>query len=157
MRKQQRTYWWGYILMPLTFLCTSALLAQAPDLEWDHTIGGNIWEELNTMVPLDDGTYIIGGYTSSSMNGDMTQTSNGSGEYWMVNLDTQGAIVWDRNYGALGLERLWDIQVTQDGGFILGGSSESDVGGDKSGHLRGETDLWIVRTDASGAILWEKP
>ena len=156
MRKQQRTYWWGYLLMPLTYLCTPALQAQAPDLEWDVTIGGNIWEELNTMVPLDDGSYVIGGYTSSSMDGDMTQASNGSGEYWMVNVDPQGDIIWNRNYGALGLERLWDIQVTQDGGFILGGSSESGASGDKSGELRGETDLWIVRTDAAGTILWER-
>ena len=155
MRKQCTYRWFGFA-MPFTYLFIPALLAQAPDLAWDATLGGTIWEELNTMVALPNGGYLVGGYTSSSANGDITQPSNGSGDYWIVQLTPEGEKVWDKNYGGSGIDRLWSIQLTPDGGYLLGGSSDSPASGDKTEALRGETDLWIVRLDAAGTLLWEK-
>jgi hypothetical protein len=54
---------------------------------------------------------------------------------------------------------IWDvlkaIQQTADGGYILGGYSNSNISGDKSENCRGNDDFWIVKTDSTGNIEWQ--
>jgi hypothetical protein len=50
---------------------------------------------------------------------------------------------------------LQSIKQTSDGGFILGGSSDSNISGDKTENCLGGTDYWMVKTDAMGTIQWQ--
>jgi hypothetical protein len=47
------------------------------------------------------------------------------------------------------------IHQTSDGGFILGGCSDSNISGDKTENCFGDTDFWIVKTDGMGNIQWQ--
>lgn len=64
--------------------------------------------------------------------------------------------LWDYTYGGDNGEVLNDLIKTSDGGFLLVGYSSSSVSGNKSEPARGGNDYWIVKTDASGVIQWEK-
>jgi hypothetical protein len=64
------------------------------------------------------------------------------------------AIQWQKSLGGSGYEYGYDIKQTADGGYIMVGTTVSDDG-DVS-FLHGETDAWVVKLDASGALEWEK-
>lgn len=66
--------------------------------------------------------------------------------------------LWDKTYGGLDRDNLTAIAPTDDGGFLIGGYSESDADFDKSEDTRNPafSDYWIVRLDAQGVKLWDK-
>ncbi|MBL0095589.1 MAG: hypothetical protein IPP46_03150 [Bacteroidetes bacterium] len=42
-------------------------------------------------------------------------------------------------------DELYSVQKTSDGGYILGGTSNSNFSGDKTENSRGGNDYWIVK------------
>ena len=124
-------------------------------IEWQNTIGGNTWDFLNSLHQTADGGYILGGYSDSNISGDKTENSNGGYDYWIVRLDSNGAIEWQNAIGGNGTDYLWSLQQTADGGYILGGGSDSDISGDKTENSIGERDYWVVKLNAVGAIQWQ--
>lgn len=63
---------------------------------------------------------------------------------------------WDKRFGGSGSDALYAIQQTTDGGYLLGGDSDSPVSGDKSQDNKGSTDFWMVKTNAAGTKEWDK-
>jgi hypothetical protein len=45
--------------------------------------------------------------------------------------------------------------ATEDGGFVFGGTTDSDVSGDVSQPTKGGTDYWIIKADSAGGKLWD--
>lgn len=130
------------------FAClTTPALAQ-PALNWDKTIGGNSWDELNGLLTLPDGVIAAG--SSRSVSADL------SWNFLIVKLDFNGNVIWQRNYGGNQDDRLWDIIPTSDGGFLAGGYSFSSANGNKSQPTRGDMDVWVMKLDAQGQLQWER-
>ncbi|WP_052257196.1 T9SS type B sorting domain-containing protein [Flavobacterium sp. AED] len=125
-------------------------------LLWQKTIGGNGNEHLISAKETQDGGYILGGYSSSGISGEKTQSSRGNDDYWIVKLDANRNVIWDKTYGGTGVDRLTSIMQTTDGGYLIGGSSDSNISGEKTENSRGNLDMWIIKTDPSGNILWQK-
>src|SRR5688572_7679359 len=75
-----------------------------------------------------------------------------------LNSDAQMAPVkqWDKTFGGTGDESIRSIKQTSDGGFIMGGSSQSGQTGNKSQTSKGLSDFWIVKIDAVGNKVWDK-
>src|SRR5690606_4908939 len=76
-------------------------------------------------------------------------------------LNVQAQIVpvkqWDKTFGGNGKDVLRSLQQTTDGGYILGGTTDSTgINGDKSQNSNGGTDFWVLKTDAIGNKLWDK-
>ena len=65
-------------------------------------------------------------------------------------------IQWQKTIGGSGSDGLISIIQTTDGNLLLGGSSESNISGEKSEDSRGGKDYWIIKLDLSGNILWQK-
>ncbi|GEO07110.1 hypothetical protein AAE02nite_47740 [Adhaeribacter aerolatus] len=124
--------------------------------EWDKTIGGSYGDVLYSIQQTADGGYILGGTSSSNADGDKSENNRGITDYWVVKLNAAGSKEWDRTYGGSKEDNLFSIQQTTDGGYILGGSSNSDAGGDKSENSKGVTDYWVVKVNASGNKEWDK-
>ncbi|MGV3502978.1 MAG: IPT/TIG domain-containing protein [Adhaeribacter sp.] len=132
--------------------------------EWDKTLGGEESEGIFSLQQTRDGGYIVGGTSASGAGGDKTGDSRGSFDYWIVKLDAAGNKTWDKTYGSDGTDDLTALQQTQDGGYILGGSSASNASGDKSGNNRGDcpspnfctNDYWVLKLDSTGAKVWDQ-
>ncbi|MBK9731070.1 MAG: putative metal-binding motif-containing protein [Chitinophagaceae bacterium] len=122
---------------------------------WDHRFGGNDNEYLYAMDETQDGGFILGGYTLSDVNGDVTVAGKGGYDFWLVKTDGNGLKLWDKRYGGLLDDKGKSIYETSDGGFVLGGWSESGISGDKTQDTKGATDYWVLRTDAFGNMLWD--
>src|SRR5438034_7992506 len=58
---------------------------------------------------------------------------------------------WDKRFGGNDWDVLYSMQPTRDGGYVLGGTSYSGVGGDKTQPSRGDYDYWVIKIDSSGA------
>jgi hypothetical protein len=135
--------------------------AQAPVIQWEKTIGGNSYDELYCLAQTSDGGYILGGTSNSAISGDKSQASKGGVDYWAVKVDANGNKQWDKTFGGSGTDDLLSLVQTLDGGYILGGQSNSGVSGDKTGSNKGGlnsylSDYWVIKLDANGNKLWDK-
>ncbi len=143
----------------LTFVFSSVCLvsfAQAPVKQWDKTFGGTVGDNFRTVHQTADGGYILGGYSHSGISGDKTEAHWGFHDYWVVKVDASGAKEWDKTFGGNFGETLFSLFQTADGGYILGGYSQSGISGDKTEANRGDVDFWILKLNASGAKVWDK-
>ncbi len=122
---------------------------------WQKTVGGSDADELNAIQQTSDGGYILGGASKSNISGEKTENSAGDSDFWLVKLDAAGQIIWQNTICGDKSDELQAVQQTTDGGYILGGNSASNISGDKSENSLGGSDFWILKTDASGNILWQ--
>jgi hypothetical protein len=127
-----------------------------PQIRWQQTLGGSGSDEAAAILQTPDGGFVIGGTSSSSDDGNKTSPNYGGSDFWLVRLDAQGQKLWEQSYGGSSSDTLSALEQTADGGFILGGTSWSQAGGNKTSPFFGISDFWIVRTDAQGNKLWEK-
>ena len=125
------------------------------EIEWEKTIGGSDFDILNSVIQTSDGGYLCGGWSQSPISGNKTDPTNGDEDYWIVKLTSTGAIEWDQSIGGSLNDRLWEIQETSDGGYILGGNSTSDASADKSENAIGDSDYWVVKVNNVGNIEFE--
>ncbi len=133
-------------------IISSFLSAQAPSIQWQKALGGNGWDQANSVQQTSDGGYIIAGQ-SSSVNGDVT-LNHGDSDFWIVKLDASGAIQWQKSLGGTLYDAANFIQQTSDGGYIVAGESASANGDVTVNH--GYSDYWIVKLDPSGNLQWQK-
>lgn len=124
-------------------------------IQWQNTIGGFGWDFLSTIQLTSDGGYLLGGSSSSNISGDKTENNYSSADYWIVKIDSIGGIKWQNTIGGLDADILNSINPSEDGGYILGGYSYSNISADKVENNIGEFDYWVVKTDSSGTIQWQ--
>jgi predicted secreted protein len=107
---------------------------------WNKTYGGTGHDELRVLVQTNDGGYALTGWTNSS----------GAGSYdcWLAKTDTFGNIIWNQTYGGTSDDYAYALVHTSDGGYALAGWTTS--------FGAGGYDCWLVRTDASGNMQWNK-
>ena len=127
---------------------------QAPDIVVDFitTLGGSKNESAQAVVNTTDGGYAVLGH-AQSMDGDVTNKSNESYDYWVLKFDTTNQLQWQKTYGGSDDDRGTDIIQTTDGGYAV-------IGKSKSGDLdvsenAGYDDFWMIKLDGNGSILWE--
>lgn len=123
---------------------------------WDKTLGSSEDDRLTSIVSLSNGGYLLGGYSNSSASADKSENNKGDFDYWVVNIDQNGNQVWDKTLGGNNADQLRELLITSEGEYLLGGSSESSISGDKTESSKGFTDFWIVKLDAYGNKIWDK-
>jgi hypothetical protein len=133
--------------------------AQAPAIQWQNALGGNNSEILWSIEQTTDGGYIFGGYTNSTccggIFGDIQEPNLGTFDYWIVKLNNSGNIVWKRKVKAAGFNVGAIVKETTDGGFIVMGRSDADISGDKTENSNGGDDIWILKLNSVGIIVWQ--
>ncbi|HUM51081.1 MAG TPA: T9SS type A sorting domain-containing protein, partial [Chitinophagales bacterium] len=123
--------------------------------KWDSIYGGTSFESLRKIIPTSDGGYLLGGYSESNANGNKTRNSFGVDDYWIVKIDANGTKQWDSIYGGASDDMLTTIISTNDGGYLLGGISESNASGNKTRNTFGDQDYWLVKINANGTKQWD--
>ncbi|MDN3723307.1 T9SS type A sorting domain-containing protein [Aequorivita sp. SDUM287046] len=130
--------------------------AQDPHIQWQKTIGGSGTELLWSIIETTDGGIFIGGTSDSNISGEKTEDSRGGQDFWVLKLDNNGNILWQKTYGGSADDVLVSALQTSEGGFIIGGVSKSDISGDKTENSRGDDDYWILKLNSNGNIEWQK-
>ena len=70
-------------------------------------------------------------------------------------MDATGSIIWQNTIGGNYFDYLTCMVQTADGGYIIGGNSPSLMSGDKTEGNIGYDDIWIIKLNAIGNIIWQ--
>ncbi len=124
--------------------------------QWDQSFGGDTHDNLTALRQTSDGGYIVAGYTLSGVSGNKISPSFGSTDGWLVKLNASGNKQWDQSFGGDILDYINSVQQTSEGGYILGGYSDSPASGNKTGTNFGGYDCWIVKVDPTGTKQWDQ-
>ena len=122
------------------------------NMEWRRYFGGTNNDRSYAVIQTQDGGYIQTGHSESD-DFDITDP-NGSYDIWVVKTSADGNLVWQKNFGGSSIEIAFDIIKTEDNHFMLVGdtrSSDKDVS-----NPRGNADIWIIKFDTDGNLIWEK-
>lgn len=100
---------------------------------WEKYFGGGSSDSGHDIVRVDEG-YVIAGYAASF----------GGPSGYLLKINESGTEIWARTFA----KRIFrTIELTSDGGFIIGGEGWDETG---------NTDMWLIKTDANGSPQWEK-
>lgn len=125
---------------------------ESDQIEWQRCLGGSNTDIANDILLHPDGGYVVNGYTTSN-NGDVSD-NHGGGDMWVVRLDPEGDVMWQKCFGGSGYDEGRNIALMDDGGYLAIGRTNS-TDGDVSGG-NGDYDIWIVRLAPEGELVWQK-
>lgn len=131
------------------------------NIQWDYRFGGSSNDDCSGLLQTRDKGYLLGGESNSdSISGDKTQNRwNNSTDYWIVKTDSNGIKEWDYRYGGNAGDGMLTnpIELTLDGGYILGGGSSSNISGNKTTYNVCATTYhyWLVKLKSDGIKQWE--
>ncbi|NQU04911.1 MAG: T9SS type A sorting domain-containing protein [Calditrichaeota bacterium] len=103
--------------------------------EWESNFGGEGTERCTALVQTPDGGFALVGYTIDDDYGD-------PGDIFFVRTDSEGNELWSRWYGFGDSDYCLSMVQTQEGGFVLAGSTS---------HAEG---MYLIRLDCDGEVLW---
>lgn len=115
-------------------------------LQWQRCIGGTHME-LHGAVALDIMGNIYIASSSGSIDYDVTCIGLNGINCWLVKLDANGNILWDRCFGGSGIGQIYAIEISGNKILLSGTNTSSD--GDLT-HNYGYRDAWILVTDTAG-------
>ena len=121
-------------------------------IQWQGCYGGTDVDYATDIVEAENGYLVIG--TVYSNDGDITN-SHGSKDIWIANIDSIGNLIWERCYGGSNTDYQGIINRDFEGNYYFSGAVYSNDGDIQSGN-HGSYDIWVVKIDASGDIIWEK-
>jgi len=118
-------------------------------------LGGKGLDEVEKMIPTKDGGALLGVYSRSSAGGSKKTENFGEGDYWIIKLNKDGKVEWEKNFGGKGDDHLRTLSLTSTG-FLIGGESRSERSGNKSVGIEEGTDLWLLSLNEKGEEIWQK-
>ncbi len=135
---------YSFILLPF--------ITNAQSTSLKKCFGGTNADVAFHSVKTSNGHIALAGYSSSS-NGD-TPINYGGTDFTFLIIDTSGTVISTKNYGSSGSDAAYSLTECRDNGFaIIGVSDKADSNVTLN---KGQFDIWIVKTDAQGNLLWEK-
>jgi len=113
-----------------------AKLDENGEIVWDKAFGGIEADVANSIIQTRDGGYALAGYTWSK--------GVGREDAWVIKLDENGEIVWDKSFGGSNEDVARCIIQTEDGGYAVAGYTESKGAG--------RYDVWVMKLDEKGNL-----
>jgi len=105
------------------------------NVEWDKKFGGNNWDHAHAILQTKDGGFAVAGTTFSK--------GAGSTDIWIIRLDTNGNWLWEKTFGGSNGDSAYSMVQTTDGGFVVAGTTRSDLGYD---------NYWILKLNSNCLI-----
>ena len=120
---------------------------------WEKSYGGSTTENGASITKTTDGNYIISGYSDSN-DGD-ANGNHGYTDILVLKIDGSGNKLWQKMLGGSGFDHTANLNIisSADGGSVLAIETKSNDG-DVSGN-HGDYDVWVVKLDQSGSVLWK--
>jgi len=117
------------------------LVKTGPDggMQWNKTFGGFFDDIAFCTQQTNDGGYIVCGYAGSLITGFE--------DFWLLKTDSDGNEIWNKTYGGDNSDYAHFVQQTSDNGYVIAGSTYSSSTA---------FDVWLIKTDSSGNMQWNK-
>lgn len=122
-------------------------------LKKQTVLGGTGNDQGQIIIPTHDEGFIVCG-TTNSYKGELHTNDSINGDAFLAKYNKFRKLEWTKTYGGSGFDGFSNIVQTWDGGYVaVGGTFSND--GDVSGN-HGGADVWVVKVNASGKIIWQK-
>ena len=136
------------------------------EIEWAKDIGGSSDDYIRSVASTSDGGIIAGGYFNGTIQvGKETLIGNGT-DGLIIKYSAEGEVEWVRKIGGISSDQISAVAVTNDGGYIVGGSFESgtiQLGKEtltNNSNIRYGSDYYadglVVKYSAEGEVEWAK-
>jgi hypothetical protein len=109
-------------------------------VQWQKRYGGPGDDSAAQVEQTIDGGYVVAASTASFPKGDRN--------IWLLKLDEVGQIQWQSTYQGAGADWPVGVQQTHDGGYVVAGGTFTE---DARSY-----DMWVLRLDGSGEIVWQR-
>jgi hypothetical protein len=108
------------------------------DVVWSRTFGGFVDSAARSGVLTQEGDCLMAGYSDSKGDGNY--------DFYLLDINSSGDIVWNNTYGGEGSQKAYSIAKANDGYVVVG-----DIQLPNSA-----TDAWVLKVDLEGNVLWNK-
>jgi hypothetical protein len=115
-------------------------LDSSGNVVWTKTIGGSLTDVAFSIIQSSDGGYVVTGWTESF--------GAGSADIYVVKLDSTGNVIWTKTIGGSLTDVVYSIIQSSDGGYVVAGYTQS--------FGAGGADIYVVKLDSSGNVVWTK-
>ncbi|UCA61682.1 T9SS type A sorting domain-containing protein [Chryseobacterium rhizoplanae] len=123
---------------------------------WQKDIKSNTQDFLSQITTTIDQQYLITGSSIQSEKLQQGSRWNNGYDFHLVKLNQQGEKAWEKYFSGNNHDYLSSTVSTEDGGFVLSGTSYSSKGLDKKEDSHGGSDIWLIRINEFGDELWQK-
>ncbi|MEM3578030.1 MAG: NosD domain-containing protein [Candidatus Bathyarchaeia archaeon] len=110
------------------------------NMQWNMTYGGVGDECAYALTQTIDGGYALAGITNSF--------GAGNWDFWLLRTDANGNHLWNATFGGIDRDVVRALVQSGDGDYVLAGYTASFTSGDE--------DVWLVKTDSSGNMEWNR-
>ena len=110
------------------------------ELLWQRVVGGTSIDYATGMVQVSNGDYFVSGTTESF--------GSGGEDVILIKLDSSGNLLWQKTYGDTGNDFSNGVAIANDGNIVMAGGTGN--------YGIGQENVYILKVDTSGTILWEK-
>ncbi len=110
------------------------------DTLWTKKFGGDSIDMSYSVQQTLDGGYVVTGRTKSF--------GAGNDDVWLIKIDSSGDTIWTKTYGGIDSDGGRSVMQTIDGGYMIGGNTES--------YGAGSNDVWLIKTNSLGDTTWTK-
>ncbi|MBC8032962.1 MAG: gliding motility-associated C-terminal domain-containing protein [Chitinophagaceae bacterium] len=145
-RQPSRDYWDLWLLK----------LDRCGNRQWERSFGGTGYESARDVEQTADGGFIVLGETNST-DGGVIAGYGGTKDIWLLKLNGDGNVSWQKRYGGNGLDIGNHIRILDNGNYLIAASSSSNDGDITGNHgTGGYTDGVLLEINAAGAMVWSK-
>ena len=130
---------WLLKTAPVSYTMENGGTGASQQEKWNATFGGPNDDAAASVIQTSDGGFAAAGFTKSF--------GAGGSDMYLVKVNAQGTLQWNKTYGGAGDDAANCLIQTSDGGYLLAGYTNSNVDAQAA---------WIVKTDSSGELQWEK-
>ena len=137
-----------------------AKLDASGGITWQKSFGFSGADIGISLIQTRDSGYLLTGVldVSASEGQGNSKTifskKHAGGAYWAIKISASGDKEWSKFYGGSFTDTPYDAIQTEDNGYIIVGSSDSDdvdIKGNK-----GSYDFWVIKISENGTLIWEK-
>ncbi len=121
------------------------------NIKWSKCFGGDQHDYASQVIKTKDDGYAVIGYSDFGVTLAGYLSYN---DYWLIKLDTSGAVQWQKSYGGSNFDEANCIIQTNDNGYLVSGTSLSNDHEVNGNH--GRYDYWVVKADGSGNFEWQE-
>ena len=114
--------------------------AGPPDTVWSKTYDAGYNDNGSSLRQTSDGGFILVGSTSTSDNGDR--------DVCLLKTDENGSLQWKKSYGGTKPDEGNAVVEPVGGGYVVAGTTES--------YGNGSSDVYLMKTDDTGNLLWQR-
>ena len=118
---------------------TELVSADGPAVQWHRIFGLSNEESGRSVQQTADGGYIVTGWSIGPHTGNI--------DVYLIKTEPNGSREWEKRFNEGWLDKGYCVQQTVDGGYVIAGCTESDLG---------QKDVYLIKTDPNGDSEWEK-